>query len=106
MAASYLTLSECRDQVNIQDATFTEDDAYLQWLAEAAEVSVSNRINQDLESLEDESGVLPKDLHLGILFLVATWYKNRENTIEGTITTPYPYAMDDILQDYINRKIG
>lgn len=106
MAATYLTLAQCRDQVNIQDATFTEDDSYLQWLAEAAEVSVENRINQDLADLEDASGVLPKDLHLGILFLVAEWYKNRENTVQGTISTTLPYAMDDILQDYISRKIG
>jgi hypothetical protein len=106
MAATYLTLAECRDQVNIKDDTFTEDDSYLQWLAEAAEISVQNRINQDLSDLENESGALPTDLHLGCLFLVATWYKKRENTVEGTITTPYPYAMDDILQDYIKRKIG
>lgn len=106
MAATYLTLAECRDQVNIQDATFTEDDSYLEWLAEAAEISVEKRINQDLAGLEDVDGSLPKDLHLGILFLVATWYKNRENTIEGTITTPYPYSMDDILQDYIKHKVG
>lgn len=106
MAATYLTLVECRDQVNIQDATFTEDDDYLQWLAEAAEVSVANRIHRDLLDLEDEAGALPKDLHLGMLFLVATWYKNRENTVEGTISTKLDYTMDDILQDYVKHYMA
>lgn len=106
MAADYLTLAECRDQVNIQDATFTEDDAYLQWLAEAAEISVENRIHQPIENIADEDGALPKDLHLAMLFLVAEWYKNRENTIQGTISTTLPYTMEDILADYIKHQIA
>lgn len=106
MAATYLTLTECRDQVNIKDDTFNEDDIYLQWLAEAAEVSVANRIHQDLVDLEVSAGILPLDLHLAILFLVATWYKQRENTIIGTITATMPYTMDDILQDYIDHQMA
>lgn len=106
MAATYLTLAQCRDQVNIKDATFTEDDSYLQWLAEAAELSVQGRIRRDLADLEDVDGDLDKDLHLAILFLVATWYKNRENTIEGTIISPVPFAMDDILADWIKHEIA
>lgn len=101
MAATYLTLSQCRDQVNIKDATFTEDDSYLQWLAEAAELSVQRKLDRDLSELEDDDGDLDKDLHLAILFLVAQWYKHRENTIVGTIVSPMPFSMNDILETWM-----
>lgn len=108
MAATYLTLPLCRDHLNIKDPEFTEDDIYIGLLAEAAEVSVAKRINQDLVDLEDPevSGVLPEDLMLALKFLMATWYDQRENVVKVVSVTAFPYAMDDILQDYIQRRIS
>ena len=106
MAATYLTLKLCRDQLNIKDLSFTEDDNYIMLLAESAEVSMANRINQTLVSLEVETGVLPEDLMLALKFLMATWYDQRENIVKVITVTEFPYAMNDILQDYIQRSIA
>ena len=106
MAATYLTLPLCRDHLNIKDPEFTEDDDYIELLAAAAEVSVARRINQDLVDLEISTGVLPEDLMLAMKFLMATWYDQRENVVKVVTVTAFPYAMDDILQDYIQRRMA
>jgi len=108
MAATYLTLKLCRDHLNFKDTSFTEDDDYIMLLAESAEVSVAKRINQTLLSLEDplESGTLPEDLMLALKFLMATWYDQRENVVKVISVTEFPYAMDDILQDYTKRAMA
>ncbi len=108
MAAKYLTLKLCRDHLNIKDLSFTEDDDYIMLLAESAEVSVANRINQTLVSLETEpdSGVLPEDLMLALKFLMATWFDQRENVVKVITVTSFPFSMDDILQDYVQRGMA
>ncbi|MBA7543625.1 hypothetical protein ES705_35960 [subsurface metagenome] len=65
-------------------------------------------MNQTLLSLEDpaESGVLPETLMLAMKFLMATWYDQRENVVKVITVTKFPYAMEDILQDYIKRAIA
>lgn len=108
MAATYLTLPLCREHLNIKDPEFTEDDAYINLLAEATEASVAKRINQDLADLvvNGNGDTLPEDLMQAMKFLMATWYDQRENIVKVVSVTEFPYAMDDILQDYIKRAIS
>lgn len=103
---SYTRLADAKDFLNVY---FTEKDALIQALIDAAEAHVANWLNRcDLSELlvDDSPGpdspgaarLLP-DVQLGVLYYVNDFWQNREITITGTIVANNPTA-DRILHLY------
>lgn len=74
---SYITLSQTKQHLNI-DQGFTIDDEYILQLINVAEDVVSKHIDISLVDIETEAGVLPPALSHAILLLVGNFYANRE----------------------------
>ena len=62
---------EIKKHLNIE-LGYTDDDLYLTDLSIAAQQMVEHDLNRQLNECENQS------VKLAILFLIATWYSNRE----------------------------
>ena len=58
---------------------FADDDAYLEHLLEAAEVSVISATNRNIDELTDNGVEFPSPLKHAIMMLAAHWYNQRES---------------------------
>ena len=96
----YVTLSEARKHLNL-DEWFTEDDAYILELIKVAEDVVEKRIGKPLSKCINKNGELESSVKHSILVLIGTYYNQREATSPSTIT-PVPYTFD-FLAD-LNKK--
>ena len=97
----YLQLDEIKKHCNI-DSTFTDDDEYLESIADAAEEVVSKYIDFPLESLEDGNGDIPKALKFAMLLWIGTIYMQRESISSGGMAT-VPHSLEllcDLYRDY------
>lgn len=74
---AYVDLQLVKRHLNVEE-TFTEDDAYIGSLIEAAEAVVSKDICMSLGNLAGEGGKLPAPLCQCILLMVGQFYANRE----------------------------
>ena len=98
---NYLTLTEIKKHCNI-DAAFTDDDAYLTALAEAAEDVVTKYIDYPLSQLEDANGTIPSALKFAMLLWIGTIYAVRESVSAVNMST-VPHALEllcDLYRDY------
>ena len=91
MKANIITLSDCKQHLNI-DACYLDDDNYIVSLllaaTDAAEIHLRRKLRGD--------NINPSILQ-GIMFLVANWYRNRENvsTVSANdIPFTFKYLMD------------
>lgn len=101
----YLQLYQIKKHLNI-DTDFTEDDEYLGSLALAAEKAVELSIDDKLSKLEDDEGYLPAPLTQAMLFLVGTWYANREPDAPVSMSK-VPHTFDfiiDLYRNYYNKE--
>lgn len=97
----YLQLDVIKKHLNI-DSTFTDDDEYLISIATAAEDVVSKYIDYPLESLEDESGDIPRALKFAMLLWIGTIYMQRESITSGGMAA-VPHSLEllcDLYRDY------
>lgn len=75
---AYVTLELVKRHLII-DESYTDDDAYIEQLIDAAEAVVSKDICDDLKKLEDVQGRIPAPLCQCILLMVGNLYNNRES---------------------------
>lgn len=97
----YITLEQIKKHCNV-DLDFTDDDGYLEALAEASFEVVSKYIDCPLTQLEDENGALPKSLIHAMLLWIGQQYAVREAVSTASLS-PVPTAFEllcDIWRDY------
>lgn len=81
----YITLSEARRHLNIDDF-FHEDDTYITDLIKVAEDATEKRLNRPLPSLVDSrTGELSASVRQAILLLIGSLYNQREATSEKPV---------------------
>ena len=93
-----MDLDLIKTHLNI-DSGFTADDAYLQSLAEVAEMVVEKHIDQNLDELADDGGQLPAPLTQAMLLFIGNMYANRES-VAYTNANEVPFAYDYLLSLY------
>lgn len=100
----YLTLNEIKKHLNI-DNNFTDDDAYLLTLGEAAEKAVEKHIDTPLSNYAEDG--LDGALKIAVLTLIATWYANRESVSFGNpVKLPHGYEyILNLYQSYFNSEV-
>lgn len=83
--ANYITLQDVKNQCII-DSDFTDDDEYLESLADTAETLVSELVNDDLDYIAAcHDGELPSPLIHAMKMLVEYMYANRGSDNENQI---------------------
>lgn len=100
--SNYLTLEQIKKHLNI-DASFTDDDAYLDSLSYVAEDAVAKYLDCDLVDLY-ENGRLPKAIVHAMLLLIGNMYKYRESTTSGPVNV-IPHSFDLLCDLYRNFKV-
>lgn len=96
----YVTLSEARKHLNLDD-WFKEDDEYILELIKVSEDVVEKRIGKPLKKCIDKDGDLEASIKQSILLLIGTYYNQREATSPSSISmVPYTF---DFLAD-LNKK--
>lgn len=75
---AYVTLELVKRHLVI-DESYTDDDAYIEQLIDAAEAVVSKDVCDNLKNLEDEQGKIPAPLCQCVLLMVGNLYNNRES---------------------------
>lgn len=72
----YITVEDLKKHLNVDHS---EDDAYIEELAEVAEDAVAEYLNRPLADFMDGAGTLKASVRHAIRLLVGTWYANRES---------------------------
>lgn len=72
----YITVEDLKKHLNVDHS---EDDTYIEDLAEVAEDSVATYLNRPLAEFVDDAGHLKASVRHAIRLLVGTWYANRES---------------------------
>ena len=72
----YITVEDLKKHLNVDHS---EDDAYIEELAEVAEDAVAEYLNRPLAAFVDGAGTLKASVRHAIRLLVGTWYANRES---------------------------
>jgi hypothetical protein len=101
----YIELDLIKEQLNL-DLDYTDQDRYLLTLADVAERSIENYIDDDLSKYITD-GEMDAPLQQAALMLITTWYENRAAVTYGT-AMKIPHTVDWLLAPYINyasRKI-
>lgn len=97
----YLELSQVKKHILV-DATFNDDDNYIQSLMDVAEASVSKHIDCPLACIEQEDGTLPPPVVHAMMLMVGNLYANREPVVMGTIVTDLPLSYNYLVNLYRN----
>lgn len=97
----HVSLELVKSHINVENS-FTDDDAYITSLIEAAEAVVSNDICEDLEDLAQKNGGdVPAGLRQCILLMVGNFYANRE-PVAFAQCSEVPLAYKHIVSQYRN----
>jgi hypothetical protein len=96
----YLTLDDIKKHLNLDD-WFTDDDSYLESLAEVAQVAVEKHLGYSFDDLEYDNGVVPKSVIHAMLLMIGNWYNNRESLSTLTLKE-VPLAYQYLLQQFKN----
>lgn len=78
---------------------FSEDDAYLAHLLEAAETYVCNATHRTSEELAQTDGKLPAPLQHAVLLIAGHWYNQRE-AVAGVQMSEVPYTLQALIKPY------
>ena len=92
----FLQIDLIKNHLNI-DESFKEDDNYLIYLANVAELTVEKHIDNNLSSLANERGDLPSPLLHAMLLFIGDMYANRESITYSTpneVPFSYGYLLD------------
>ena len=95
----YLELSQVKKHILV-DATFTDDDNYIQSLMDVAEASVSKHIDCPLACIEQEDGTLPPPVVHAMLLMVGNLYANREPVAVGVSVAELPLSYNYLVNLY------
>lgn len=99
----FLQLDRIKKHLNIDDF-YLDDDDYLLYLAEVAEMTVEKHIDNNLSSLANGRGELPSPLSHAILLFIGDMYQNRESISYSTpheVPFSYGYLLD-LYKNYNN----
>lgn len=95
---SLTALSLLKAHVRADD--FSEDDAYLQHLLDAAEQHVADSTNRSLADLvELGGGELPYAITHAVLLIAGHWYNQRE-AVAGVAMAEVPYTLQALVKPY------
>lgn len=99
---TYLTLTEIKKHLNI-DNDFTDDDTYIESLADVAESIVEQHIRISLEVVvaTTDDGKLPMPIKHAMLLLIGNYYSNRES-VTFAQAHDLPLAYDYLLSPYVS----
>lgn len=78
---------------------FSEDDAYLTHLLEAAETYVCSATNRTSDELVQSDGKLPATLQQAVLMIAGHWYNQRE-AVSGVQMAEVPYTLQALIKPY------
>lgn len=101
-----LDLATIKKHLNI-DASYTDDDTYIEFLEGVAEEVVQKHIDRSFEEIIGEAGEIPQPLLHSILLIVGNMYANRES-VAYTSAVEVPNSLSYILsmyRDYKNANI-
>lgn len=88
-----MSLDELKEHLNI-DKCYFDDDAYLVTLMQTAELAVEKHAR-----IRIKDGCFDRPLAVqAVKLLAATWYKNRENSVTGTIVAELPYTFEYLIK--------
>lgn len=93
----YVTLKLAKKHLQIDDS-YTDDDAYITGLIQAAEDAVSQHLDIALQDLLVD-GILPSAIVHSILLMVGNLYATREPIAYGSVTK-VPYTLEYLLGLY------
>lgn len=82
----YLSLDIVKKHLNVE-SEFTDDDSYIELLAEVAEQKVAKELCVTVGDLAviDGGKEIPKPLISAMLLSVGTYYANRENSVSANL---------------------
>ena len=96
----YLTLDEIKKHLNL-DSWFTDDDSYLESLAEVAQVAIEKHLGYSFNELKYNYGIVPKSIIHAMLLMIGNFYNNRESLSTLTLKE-VPLAYQYLLQQFKN----
>ena len=96
----YVTLKEAKQHLNVE-ASFEEDDEYIESLIEVAEAVVSQAVCEELKALEDGEGKIPSPLRHAALLMVGNFYANRE-PVASAVNAELPKSYQYLIELYRN----
>ena len=96
MAQEFVPLELIKNHLNIEQ-DFKSEDSYLLHLRDAAFLVVQNHVCTDIAKLNGHK----KAVELACLFLIATWYFQRES-IGTSSMKECPHTLEFILAQYKN----
>lgn len=91
----YLQLDLIKKHLNIDDY-YKDDDYYLLYLANVAELTVERHIDNNLSSLANDRGDLPSPLLHAMLLFIGDMYANRESISYASVHE-VPFSYDYLL---------
>lgn len=104
-----VAIEEAKLQCHLE-ADFTEEDAYLQILTDAAINKVENDINKKIvdstSTTSDGELKMTSAIKMAVLLLIGHWYTNREAVVTGTISTALPLAYESLINSYRDIAVG
>lgn len=95
----YIDLQTAKKWLNIDDS-FEDDDMLIYGLIDAAQAATEKYLDKPLEDIARD-GVLPSAVKQAILFLVGSWYAQRESITSGS-TTEVPHTFELLIALYKN----
>jgi uncharacterized phage protein (predicted DNA packaging) len=98
----FLDLDIIKKHLNL-DQDFNDDNMLLESYADAAEKSIENFIDCDLENTLDTEGELPKPLLCSMLLMIGDLYTVRQS-ISATSFVKVPRTLEMLIEPYINYK--
>jgi hypothetical protein len=100
----YITLETAKAWLNIEPQ-FEDDDLLIYGLIDVAQAAVEKYIDRPLEDIAQD-GVLPSCLKQAMLFLIGTYYAQRESISSGTMNAvPHTFEMlCDLYTNYDYKK--
>ena len=87
-------------KMHVRADDFSDDDAYLQHLLDAAEQYVCEATNRTSEELAElGGGKLPVTLQQAVLLIAGHWYNQRE-AVSGVQMAEVPYTLQALIKPY------
>lgn len=87
-------------KMHVRADDFSDDDAYLQHLLDAAEQYVCEATNRTGEELAElGGGKLPVTLQQAVLLIAGHWYNQRE-AVSGVQMAEVPYTLQALIKPY------
>lgn len=100
----YLTVEDLKKHLNVDHS---EDDVYIEELAEVAEDAVAEYLNRPIADFVDDSGKLKASVRHAIRLLVGTWYASRESVAFATpsVMPDGVYALLMPLRRFVSEEV-